>query len=132
MESVRRQSDNEEIIKTNQTFSNALLHSQTQIHVYHLQTKSYSKHKALENFYKKIDNLADTYIETFQGKYKILDSYRGIDIDNNPDNCIEYLKGLERINNKTKLGHLDSDLNNIKDTINELINRTIYKLTYLE
>jgi len=120
-----------EILKTNQTFANALLHSQIQIHVYHLQTKSYSLHKALETFYEKIDNLLDQYIETFQGKYGILEDYKAIDIDNNPENCVEYLKGLQKINNKTKIGHLDSDLDNIKDEINELINRTIYKLENL-
>jgi len=120
-----------EILRTNQTFANALLHSQIQVHVYHLQTKSYSKHKALETFYEKIDDLLDQYIETFQGKYGILQDYKAIDIDNNPENCVEYLKGLQRINNKTKIGYLDSDLDNIKDEINELINRTIYKLENL-
>ena len=120
-----------EILKTNQTFANALLHSQIQVHVYHLQTKSYSLHKALETFYEKIDDLLDQYIETFQGKYGILQDYKAIDIDNNPENCVEYLKGLQRINNKTKIGYLDSDLDNIKDEINELINRTIYKLENL-
>ena len=120
-----------EILRTNQTFANALLHSQIQIHVYHLQTKSYSRHKALETFYKKIEDLLDQYIETFQGKYGILEDYKAIDIDNNPENCVEYLKGLQKINNKTKIGHLDSDLDNIKDEINELINRTIYKLENL-
>ena len=120
-----------EIIKTNQTFANALLHSQIQIHVYHLQTKSYSQHKALEIFYKKIENLLDQYIETFQGKYGILENYKAIDLDNNSKNCVEYLKGLQKINNKTKIGYQDSDLDNIKDEINELINRTIYKLEYL-
>ena len=120
-----------EILRTNQTFANALLHSQIQIHVYHLQTKSYSRHKAFETFYKKIEDLLDQYIETFQGKYGILQDYKAIDIDNNPENCVEYLKGLQKINNKTKIGHLDSDLDNIKDEINELINRTIYKLENL-
>jgi hypothetical protein len=121
-----------EIIKTNQTFANALLYSQIQIHVYHLQTKSFSQHKALEIFYKKIGDLLDEYIETFQGKYNILQDYKAIDIDNNVENCVEYLKGLEKINNKTKIGHFDSDLDNIKDEINELINRTIYKLLNLK
>lgn len=121
-----------EIIKTNQTFVNALLHSQIQIHVYHLQTKSFSQHKALEIFYKKIGDLLDEYIETFQGKYNILQDYKAIEIDNNVENCVEYLKGLEKINNRTKIGHFDSDLDNIKDEINELINRTIYKLLNLK
>lgn len=132
MQTVRERSDIDIIIKSNQTFANALFHSQIQTHVYHLQTRSFSRHKALETFYEKIGDLLDNYIETFQGKYGILDKYRGIDIDNNSENCIEYLQGLQNINNKTKLGQFDSDLNNLKDEINELINRTIYKLQNLK
>ena len=45
MESIKRQADTEAIIKSNQTLANALLHSQTQIQVYHLQTRSYSNIK---------------------------------------------------------------------------------------
>lgn len=131
MENKKERISINNIIKSNQILANALFHSQIQIHVYHLQTKSYSRHKALETFYEKIDDLLDNYIETFQGKYGILENYKGIDIDNNPKNCIEYLKGLENINNKTILGEYDSDLNNLKDEINELINRTIYKLKNL-
>ena len=120
------------IIESNQKFANALLHSVIQTHVYHLQTKWYSKHKALEEFYTKIEKLLDNYIETFQGKYGLLKNYNGIDIDNNSENCIIYLQGLQRINNETKIGIKDSDLDNIKDEINELINRTIYKLNNLK
>ena len=36
-----------------------LLHSQTQVHVYHLQTTSYSEHKALQGYYEGIDALVD-------------------------------------------------------------------------
>jgi len=36
-----------------------LLHSQTQVHVFHLQTKSYSEHKALQGYYEGIDALVD-------------------------------------------------------------------------
>ena len=86
----------EDILKTNQTFANALLHSQIQIHIYHLQTHSYSRHKAFETFYKKIGSLLDQYIETFQGKYGVLENYRAIDLDNNSENCVEYLKGLHK------------------------------------
>ena len=34
-----------------------LLHSQTQVHALHLQTKSYSEHKALQNYYEGIDDI---------------------------------------------------------------------------
>ena len=132
MLSIKEKANIDSIIKSNQRFSNALLHSQIQTHVYHLQTRSFARHKALEVFYNSIGDLLDKYIETFQGKYTILDKYRGIDIDNNSENCIAYLTGLMNINNNTKIGLFDSDLDNIKVEINELINQTIYKLKNLK
>ena len=38
-----------------------LLHSQTQVHTFHLQTKSYSEHKALQGYY--VQNQIDTVCE---------------------------------------------------------------------
>lgn len=131
MHKVKTDKTIENIIDSNQVFANALFHSVVQIHIYHLQTKSFSRHKSLENFYKKIDKLLDTYIETFQGKYGILTKYTATDYDNNPSNCILYLQKLININNSTIIGPRDIDLDNIKAEINELINRTIYKLVNL-
>lgn len=131
MHKVKTDKAIENITDSNQKLANALFHSVVQIHIYHLQTKSFSRHKSLENFYKKIDKLLDTYIETFQGKYGILTNYNATDYDNNPTNCILYLQKLMNINNSTIIGPRDIDLDNIKAEINELINRTIYKLVNL-
>lgn len=119
------------IVQSNQKLANCLFHSQIQIHIYHLQTRSFAQHKALEVYYTTIDALLDKYIETFQGKYGILQKYKSIEIDNNPQNCIQYLQGLNKIVLSTQLGKGDSELKNIKDEINELINSTLYKLQYL-
>lgn len=125
---LRKNNDINSIVISNQCLINSLLHSRTQMRVYHLQTKSYSKHWKIDTFYKKMDELTDKYIETFQGKYGILYNYRGIVLDNNPDNIIEYLKGLIKLNNQTVLGHLDTDLDDIKDELNGLFNETILNL----
>jgi hypothetical protein len=53
-----------------------LLHSQTQVHIFHLQTKSYSEHKALQKYYEGIDALVDGVIESYQGKYGIITNYK--------------------------------------------------------
>ena len=87
MHKVKKERTIENIVDSNQTFTNALFHSVVQIYIYHLQTKSFSRHKSLENFYKKIDKLLDTYIETFQGKYGIFTKYTATDYDNNSTNC---------------------------------------------
>jgi len=40
-----------------------------QIRVYHWQTFSYAQHKALNKAYKHLDELFDTFVETYYGKY---------------------------------------------------------------
>ena len=62
-----------------------LLHSQTQVHTFHLQTKSYSEHKALQGYYEGIDSLVDGLIESYQGKYNILKGYKKYDIEDYKD-----------------------------------------------
>lgn len=40
-----------------------------QLKIYHWQTFSYAQHKALGNAYEDLDELFDTFIETYLGKY---------------------------------------------------------------
>jgi hypothetical protein len=62
-----------------------LLHSATQVHIFHLQTTSYAEHKALNKYYDEIVGLTDGLIETFQGKYDILRDYENYALDNYKD-----------------------------------------------
>ena len=67
--------ENKPETKGNSGFKNmvsTLLHSQTQVHIFHLQTKSYSEHKALQKYYEGIDALVDGIIESYQGKYDVI------------------------------------------------------------
>jgi len=111
-----------------------LLHSQTQVHALHLQTKSYSEHKALQNYYEGIDGLVDGIIESYQGKYNILKGYKKYDIEDYKDNTttINYFKDLcskvEDLRDCCK----DSYIQNQIDTVCELINSTLYKLRFLK
>ena len=111
-----------------------LLHSQTQVHALHLQTKSYSEHKALQKYYEGIDGLVDGIIESYQGKYNILKGYKKYDIEDYKDNTttINYFKDLcskvEDLRDCCK----DSYIQNQIDTVCELINSTLYKLRFLK
>lgn len=40
------------------------------LRVYHWQTKKYSRHVASGDYYEKINDLIDTFVETFMGKYE--------------------------------------------------------------
>lgn len=112
-----------------------LFHARTQIHVYHLQTKSYSIHKALNEFYDGILDLIDSFIETIQGKLGIvLTGYKTYSIleDNNPIKFLTQLKiDVEsyRINslNKKEFNNIDNQCQVMVD----LIETTLYKLKFL-
>ena len=55
-----------------------LLHSQTQVHIFHLQTTSYAEHKALQGYYEGIDGLADGLVESYQGKNDLIKNYNKV------------------------------------------------------
>jgi hypothetical protein len=112
----------------------ALLNSQTQVHVFHLQTESYAEHKALQNYYEGIDGIVDGLVESFQGKYQILKNYRGGDIYDwkSTDETIKYLKNLCAMVEEKRNCCKDSYIQNQIDTVCELINSTTYKLRFLK
>ena len=41
-------------------------------HSVHLNTRSYSKHKALQKFYENIIDLADSFAEAYQGRHGLV------------------------------------------------------------
>jgi hypothetical protein len=50
------------------TFALSLFTLRTQLHIWHLQTKSFAEHKALNSTYDDLLVLLDSYIEKAQGK----------------------------------------------------------------
>jgi hypothetical protein len=111
-----------------------LLHSQTQVHVFHLQTKSYSEHKALQGYYEGIDALVDGVIESYQGKYGIITNYKTYDMEqySNGKKTIAYFMELLKVIDEKRDCCEDSYIQNQIDTIQELINSTVYKLKFLK
>lgn len=111
-----------------------LLHSRTQIHIQHLQTKSYAEHKALNEYYDGIGDLVDGLIESYQGKYELLKGYKNYDIEEykSSETTISYLKELCHkvisVRESTKDGYIQNQLDNVC----ELINSTLYKLRFLK
>jgi hypothetical protein len=111
-----------------------ILHSRTQAHVFHLQTKSYAEHIALNGYYDGIIPLVDGIIESYQGKYGIVGKYTSYDIENYENNSqvVKYFQGLEKDVESLRDSVKDSYLQNQIDTIIELLNSTIYKLKFLK
>jgi hypothetical protein len=113
-------------------FLSLLMHSRTQTHIFHLDTKSFSQHKALELYYTSIVPLLDTYAETYKGKYGVINRMSPmLKIDRNPKNALKYLNYLHITISKMKLPK-DTPLQNIVDEIKTLILSTIYKIRNLK
>jgi high-affinity Fe2+/Pb2+ permease len=111
-----------------------LLHSQTQVHIFHLQTKSYSEHKALQGYYEGIDALVDGIIESYQGKYDIVTGYNSIKTEDykSSEQVVKYFKALDSMVEKNRKSVKESFLQNQIDTVQELIYSTLYKLRFLK
>jgi DNA-binding ferritin-like protein len=113
-----------------------LLHSQTQVHVFHLGAKgsgSYAAHKALQGYYEGIDALVDGVIESFQGKYGLVTNYETYDMEKfeSVKKCISYFNDLNKMITVKRKSVKDSYLQNQIDTVQELLFSTVYKLKFL-
>ena len=111
-----------------------ILHSRNQSHIFHLQTQSYAEHKALNDYYDGVLGLFDGIVESYQGKYGIIKTYKTFKIEQYK-NCKKTISYFERL-----LGDIDnlresvedSYIQNQIDTVEELINSTLYKLKFLK
>ena len=113
-----------------------LLHSQTQVHVFHLGVKgsgSYAAHKALQGYYEGIDELVDGVVESFQGKYGLVTNYETYDMEKfeSVKKCISYFNDLNKMITVKRKSVKDSYIQNQIDTVQELLFSTVYKLKFL-
>ena len=110
-----------------------LLHSVTNAHILHFQTRSFSEHMALGNFYAEIGELVDSFVESFQGKYGLLTKYTSdFELPDAPIAYMEYLKAEVETKRRASNFPQDSELQNEIDNIANLINSTLYKLRFLK
>jgi hypothetical protein len=129
--------DDDETSDSNDDFCDMMcniLHSRNQAHVFHLQTPSFAEHKALNDFYDGIVPLFDGIIESYQGKYGVMKNYKSFKIEQykNSKKTISYFERLLDIIDENRDSVEDSFIQNQIDTVQELINSTIYKLRFLK
>ncbi len=109
------------------------LEAVTNTHIQHWTTTSYAKHQALGEFYESMQELIDTWVEAFMGKYGVLTAFPTASEVANVD-PIAYLQELN-----TKIAQYraapnfpkDTELQNLTDEIVAQIDATLYKLTRL-
>ena len=106
-----------------------LLESVTIIHKFHLKSKSYAEHKALQKFYEGIGDLADTIFETSAWQNNSIEIPAPTINDVTP---VNYLIKLATFVEQVRLATTYSDLQNQMDEVKTLIFSTLYKLNNLK
>jgi hypothetical protein len=130
-EQIKEQKD----FKTNFiSLMSRLLDSQRQTHIFHLQTKSFAEHKALQDYYDAIDGLVDALVESAQGKWGILTGWKSVGTQEyqSSEQVISYLKSLADEVAKVYSIVKDTYIQNQLDEVTALINSTLYKLRFLK
>jgi hypothetical protein len=102
-------------------------------HSVHLNTRSYSKHMALNTFYDSVIDVADAFAEAYQGRNGLIGPI-AIPAAKKTTNIIEFLqdqlaeieKGRYDVCDKS-----DSTLQQLIDNIIELYLTTLYRLKFL-
>ena len=101
-------------------------------HLAHWKTKSYAEHKALNEFYDEIVDLADSFAEAYIGSYGLIEFS-----DTTYEPHTDALKLLDELDDsiddvRDTLNKGDTHLMNILDEIAALVASTRYKLRFLK
>lgn len=102
-------------------------------HSVHLNTRSFSKHKALQKFYELIIEAADDFAEAYQGRHGLIGPITLMSAKKTT-NIIEFLESqLAEIeaNRYEVVDKTDMALQQLIDNIIEVYLRTLYKLRFL-
>jgi DNA-binding ferritin-like protein len=102
-------------------------------HSVHLNTRSFAKHSALNEFYDEIIKLADKYAEAYQGRKGLIGPIALMSA-RKTGNIVEFLEdSLEQIEEMRykMVDKTDTALQNIIDEIVGLYLSTLYKLKFL-
>ena len=102
-------------------------------HSVHLNTRSYSKHVALNIFYDRIIGAADDFAEAYQGRHGLMGPIT-LHSAKKTANIIEFLEdSLKQIEDARYevVDKTDMSLQQLIDNIVEIYLRTLYKLRFL-
>lgn len=107
-------------------------HARTNAHVLHLQTRSYAAHKALNEFYDEIVDLADSFAEAYIGSYGLIE-FPETPYEPHTD-ALKLLDEMDEVAESAReaLPKGDTHLLSILDEIAALVASTRYKLRFLK
>ena len=107
-------------------------HARTNAHVLHLTTRSYAVHKALNEFYDEIVELADSFAEAYIGSYGLIE-FPETPYEPHTD-ALKLLDEMDEVAESAReaLPKGDTHLLSTLDEITALVASTRYKLRFLK
>ena len=104
--------------------------------MFHYRTKSYAVHKTIDAFFEKFIDLADQFLETWQGSHDTRIKFSGdtvnmkIPVITNENWKMVFSTKIEYLDDVLSLYEKSSDLLNIRDEMVSLIKQTKYLLSF--
>lgn len=113
-----------------------LLDAATKVHILHLIVRgdsSYAQHKALNELYDALPDLADGIAESWQGATGEIPKYKVVQAPelNTVDDCLNYIEALRKNITKVQKSIDYSEIVNDLDVIKTQLNSAYYKLKFL-
>jgi DNA-binding ferritin-like protein len=102
-------------------------------HSVHLNTRSYAKHVALNEFYDSIVDLADKFAEAYQGRHGLIGPITLMSAKKTTD-VIEFLKDSLADIEDMRYKVIEKDDTALQNIIDEIVGQylsTLYKLKFL-
>lgn len=113
-------------------YAMCLLHSVTAAHVHHWNTSSYAEHQALGEFYDKLSDLADTFVEaTLLEKGKKISSEKALFLGENGLELVKYVYTQTYVYRNAPGFTQLSEVQNIVDEIAALCRHTEFLINRL-
>ena len=114
-----------------------LLEFSIHLKLYHWNTTKYSRHKASDELYEKIQTGMDTFVECYIGAYKRKEVFKGkspsievkIPDEKNIIICLEHFKRFLEQDIPKIIKPQSTDLYNIRDELLANINQALYLFT---
>lgn len=103
-----------------------LFNARTNAHIAHLQTKSYARHMALNDFYEEVIDIADKFAEASQASGKLLSGYSLGEL--NTGDIVSFLEKQYNDLLGCKKDFTEGHLLQLIDDATELYATTLYKL----
>ena len=133
---MTRSSDMKNVDAMTASLVQELMNAATSFHKLHLQITgpgSYAAHKALNEIYDSLPELADTVAESYQGACEMLLTYepQGPVILENVQDAIEYMRQIKAQVNDLQEVMPHSEIINELDNVKSAIDGAKYKLIFL-